>query len=514
MLTLRTSIAKNSIMLYIRMLITTGISVFTSRAVLEILGVIDFGIYNVVGGIVIVLGFVNGSLAGASTRFLTYAIGAGDKDKERHTFSTLLIIHRSVALFLAVIIEIVGVWFLYNKMNIPADRMGAAFWVLQCSVLTSTISLISVPYNSLIIANERMDAFAYISVFESIAKLGIVYSLLLLGNADRLIVYAILMCVLQITVRIIYGWFCRKNFSVTHSHMGFDKHLTKQMAVFIGWKINGDLAFVGCGQGLNIVLNMFFGPVVNAARGISVQIQNITNTFIQSYQMALQPQIIKSYAGGNLSYMRRLVIICSKYGFYLMLMVAFPILNYTEFILNLWLVRIPKDTVFLVRIILLVCFITPLRQPLIQSINATGKIKRFQIIEGTILLMAVPVAYIGLRYFQFSLFTVMVSYLCIEYIAQIARIWIVLPYIEFSYREYSKEILYPIGKVTIVLVAIHLFIKSFLSNTNWEIFCGLCLSELLCITICFSLGINSIERQQIIMFITNRIKQCKNRNIP
>lgn len=153
--------------------------------------------------------------------------------------------------------------------------------------------------------------------------------------------------------------------------------------------------------------------------------------------------------------------------------------------------------------------------PAIDTIHKRNrKIKRFQIIEGTILLMAVPVAYIGLRYFQFSLFTVMVSYLCIEYIAQIARIWIVLPYIEFSYREYSKEILYPIGKVTIVLVAIHLFIKSFLSNTNWEIFCGLCLSELLCITICFSLGINSIERQQIIMFITNRIKQCKNRNIP
>lgn len=344
-------------MLYIRMLITTGISVFTSRAVLEILGIVDFGIYNVVGGIVIVLGFVNGSLAGASTRFLTYAIGAEDKEKEKHIFSTLLIIHRSVALFLVVIVEIIGVWFLYNKMNIPADRMVAAFWVLQCSVLTSTISLISVPYNSLIIAYERMDAFAYISVFESIAKLGIVYSLLLLGNVDRLIVYAILMCIIQIAVRIIYGWFCRKNFSVTHSHMGFDKHLTKQMAVFIGWKINGDLAFVGCGQGLNIVLNMFFGPVVNAARGISVQVQNITNTFIQSYQMALQPQIIKSYASGNLSYMRRLVIICSKYGFYLMLMVAFPILNYTESILNLWLVHIPEDTIFLVQIILLVCFI-------------------------------------------------------------------------------------------------------------------------------------------------------------
>lgn len=513
MSTLRTNIAQNSIMLYIRMLITTGISIFTSRAILEILGIVDFGIYNVVGGIVIVLGFVNGSLAGASTRFLTYAIGTGDKEKEKRTFSTLLIIHRSVALFLAVIIEFVGIWFLYNKMNIPAERMTAAFWVLQCSVLTSTISLISVPYNSLIIAYERMDAFAYISVFESVAKLGIVYSLLLFGDIDRLIVYAIFMCILQIIVRVIYGWFCHKNFAITHSHMRFDKYLTKQIANFIGWKINGDLAFIGCGQGLNIVLNMFFGPVVNAARGISVQVQNITNTFIQSYQMALQPQIIKSYASDNLTYMKQLVIICSKYGFYLMLMVAFPILNYTEPILKLWLVHIPDNTVFLVQIILLVCFISPLRQPLIQSINATGKIKRFQIVEGSILLMAVPVAYIELKYFQFSLLKVMVSYLCIEFIAQIARIWIVLPYIKFSFNEYFKTILRPIGKVVIVLLPVHFFIKSCFSDTNFEVFCGLCLSELLCVTICILLGINSIERQQIISFIINKIKQCKILNI-
>lgn len=495
------------------MLITTGISVFTSRAILGILGIVDFGIYNVVGGIVIVLGFVNGSLAGASTRFLTYAIGAGDKEKEKRTFSTLLIIHRSVALFLAVIVEIVGVWFLYNKMNIPVDRMTAAFWVLQCSVLTSTISLISVPYNSLIIAYERMDAFAYISVFESIAKLGIVYSLLLFGDIDRLIVYAIFMCILQIIVRVIYGWFCRKNFAIAHFHTGFDKHLTKQIANFVGWKINGDLAFVGCSQGLNIVLNMFFGPVVNAARGISVQVQNITNTFIQSYQMALQPQIIKSYASGNLSYMGQLIIICSKYGFYLMLLVAFPVLNYTEPILKLWLVHIPEDTVFLVQIILLVCFITPLRQPLIQSINATGKIKRFQIVEGSILLMAVPIVYIELKYFQFSLFTIMFSYLCIELLAQIARILVVLPYVDFSYRKYVLVILCPIGKVVAGLVAVRFFIISYLSNTNWEIFCGLCLSEVSCVIICALFGMSSSERLQIMSFICNKIKQCKNQNI-
>ena len=196
-----------------------------------------------------------------------------------------------------------------------------------------------------------------------------------------------------------------------------------------------------------------------------------------------------------------------------MLMVAFPILNYTETILDIWLVHIPNDTVYLVQIILLVCFITPLRQPLIQSINATGKIKLFQIIEGTILLMVVPIAYIELKYFQVSLSTVMATYLCIEYLAQIARIWIVLPHIKFPYWEYTKVILYPIWKVLIILTAIHYFIVGFFSNGNWKIFCGLCLSELLCIVICFTFGMSADERKRILLIITNKIKQCKKRNI-
>lgn len=499
-------IVKNSIILYVRMLFTMGISVYTSRVVLDILGVTDFGIYNVVGGIVVVLGFISGSLAGASTRYVTFALGSGGDDKVQRIFSTLLILHRVVALFLMILVEIVGIWFLYNKMNIPENRINAAFWVLQCSVLTSTISMVSVPYNSLIIAYERMDAFAFISMFESIAKLAIVYLLLFLGNIDKLIIYAILICGLQLVIRLIYSSFCRKNFKICHTYFDFDWKLIKEIFVFVGWKINGDLAFIGCGQGLNIVLNLFFGPVVNAARGISVQVQNMINTFIQSYQMAFQPQIVKNYASGNFDYMEGLVIISSKYGFYLMLMIAYPLLNYTGAILDLWLVTVPDDTIFLVQIIILVCFISPLRQPLIQSINATGKIKRFQILEGTTLLMVIPVVFVGLKYFHFTLFIAMYFYLCIEYIAQIIRVWVVLPYIRMSYMKYFKSILAPIAKVLIVLIGIRFFITSFFVGNIWNFVGGLILSEICCFVTCFVLGINRIERKRMITFITTKLK--------
>lgn len=502
------NIAKNSILLYIRMLITMCISLYTSRAILSILGVTDYGIYNVVGGVVTVVGFVNGSLAGASTRFITFTIGCNDRYRERQTFSTLLNIHKIAAVLLIVIVEIVGVWFLYNKMNVPANRINAAFWVLQCSLLTTAISLISVPYNSVIIAHERMDAFAYISVFEYTAKLGVVYLLLLFGNADRLIVYAVLICIVQIFVRLTYRWFVVKKFRYLYvANRSFDWTLTKEIAKFIGWKINGDLAFIGCNQGLNIVLNLFFGPVVNAARGISVQVQNLVNTFVQNYQIAVQPQIIKSYAAGELNYMQSLIIACSKYGFYLMLIVAYPILNYTQPILTLWLENVPDYTVFLVQIIILVCFTSPLRQPLIQAINATGNIKRFQIYEGTILLLAVPLAYIELKYFSFTLQETMISYLCIEYIAQIARIWIVVPSVEMKFLSYFLSVLFPICKVLIVLLVVSLIILPIFQQSTFDELLGIIMSEFFCVGACLLVGMKKAERNWVILHIKRKLNK-------
>jgi len=504
----RNRIAKNTLMLYGRMLITMCISLYTSRAILSILGVTDFGIYNVVGGIVSLIGFLNGSLAGASTRFITYATGKEDEIAQERTFSTLIIIHRIIAIILIVIIEIIGVWFLYNKINIPAERLNAAFWVLQCSILTMSISLVSVPYNSLIIAYERMDFFAVISVCESVAKLGVVYVLMLFKNTDRLIVYAVLIAMVQILVRIAYGWFCHSHFPVARSRGIFDKKLLKQIFSFIGWKINGDIAFLGCTQGINIILNLFFGPVVNAARGISVQVQNLVNTFIQNYQIALQPQIIKAYAADDLPYMRALITSCSKYGFYLMLLVAFPILNYTSPILVLWLKHVPEYTVFLVQIILLVCFISPLRQPLIQAINATGKIKKFQIIEGSLLLLSVPVVYIELKIFHLSLVAAMVSYMIIEYITQIMRILIVLPYVGMPYKDYFVSILLPILKVILILTFFRFIIINIVDGSSVvSTIVGVGISDIVCLVVCFLVGMVKTERQQVIMLLKSKLKK-------
>lgn len=503
----RNRIAKNTIMLYGRMLITMCISLYTSRAILSILGITDFGIYNVVGGMVSLIGFINGSLAGASTRFITYSTGKEDETDQSRTFSTLIIIHRIIAIILVVVIEIVGIWFLYNKLNIPVERLSAAFWVLQCSILTMSVSLISVPYNSLIIAYERMDVFAVISVCEAVAKLGVVYMLLLFKDMDRLIVYAVLIAMVQILVRITYGWFCHSHFPVARSRGIFDKRLLKNIFAFIGWKINGDIAFLGCTQGINIVLNLFFGPVVNAARGISVQVQNLANTFIQNYQMALQPQIIKAYAADDLPYMRGLIVACSKYGFYLMLLIAFPVLNYTNPILVLWLKQVPEHTVFLVQIILLVCFISPLRQPLIHAINATGKIKKFQIIEGSSLLLAVPVVYIELKIFHLSLEMAMISYMIIEYITQILRILIVLPYVNMSYKNYLTSILLPIFKVILILIFFRLIIINVVNGCSiMSTIAGVAISDIVCLVVCFLVGMDKTERHKMIMLLKSKLK--------
>ena len=490
------------------MLITMCISLYTSRAILSILGISDFGIYNVVGGMVSLIGFINGSLAGASTRFITYSTGKDNETDQARTLSTLIIIHRIIAIILIVVIEIVGTWFLYNKINIPEERMNAAFWVLQCSILTMSVSLISVPYNSLIIAHERMDVFAVISVCESVAKLGIVYMLLLFNNADRLIVYAVLIAIVQILVRVAYGCFCYSQFPIVRTRGVFDKKLLTDIFAFIGWKINGDLAFLGCTQGINIVLNLFFGPVVNAARGISVQVQNLANTFIQNYQMALQPQIIKAYATDELPYMRTLIVACSKYGFYLMLLIAFPVLNYTDSILELWLKQVPENTVFLVRIILLVCFISPLRQPLIQAVNATGKIKKFQIIEGSSLLLAVPVVYVELKIFHSSLEMAMISYMIIEYITQILRVLIVLPYINMSYRNYLTSVLLPIFKVILILILFRSIIVNIADGYSIaSTVVGVAISDIVCAIVCFLVGMDKTERYKVIMLLKSKLKK-------
>ena len=446
-------IAKNTLMLYIRMLLIMGVSLYTSRVILKTLGVEDFGIYNVVAGVITMLSFLTGSLGGASSRFITYALGKNDVENVKQVFSSILYLHVALAILVFIVGETIGLWFVYNKLVIPVERLNAALWVYHCSVLTMMVSVISVPYNSLIIAHERMSAFAYISIIEVVLKLAIVFLLLYLPY-DRLATYAVLLLLVQILIRLSYNVYCGKHFleaKVTPKRNGT---IIKDMLSYTSWTLASGVAVVGYTQGLNILLNMFFGPIVNAARGISVQVQSAIMNFVSNFQTAMRPQIIKSYAVNNLDYMHKLVVMSSKYGLLLMLFLTIPIIVCIHPILKIWLDIVPDHTANFVIIMLIAGLIEPYKVALLNAIHATGDIKKFQIYESVCLLLVLPIAYIFLKWYDVSPEIVMIIYLIIQFVTQIVRMLIVLPRISMPMFHYFKMILFPLLKILPFVIAI------------------------------------------------------------
>ena len=326
-------IAKNTLLLYFRMIFMMAVSLYTSRVVLDALGVEDFGIYNVVGGVITLFSFVNGAMSSSTQRYITFELGKGNTSQLQKVFQTSMNVHLLVALLILFLGETAGLWFFYEKMVIPPLRMVSAFWVYQFSIFTMMIMVVSVPYNAVIIAHERMSTFAYISVFEVLLKLGIVY-LLYLTSSDKLIVYAALLCFMQLLIRVIYGYYCSCHFDETRYQWGWDSKLFREMLCFGGWNLWGGFAAVLFTQGVNILLNLFFGPAVNAARGIAVQVQGAVTQFSTNFQTAINPQITKSYAVGDYAYMHSLIFHSSKFTFLLLATISFPVLLETEMILQ------------------------------------------------------------------------------------------------------------------------------------------------------------------------------------
>lgn len=442
-------IAKNTLLLYVRMLFMMLVSLYTSRVVLNTLGVVDFGIYNVVGGVIAMLGFLTGSLGAASSRYITYDLGKGDVAIMKRTFGNIKSIHYILAGVIILIGETVGLWFVVTKLQIPTERAIAALWVYQCSILSSMMAVISVPYNATIIAHEKMSAFAYISIVDAILKLLIVY-LLVVVPYDKLIIYAVLLFVIQSFDQIVYIVYCSKHFEETHSRCCYDKKLFKEIFAFAGWTMNGNLAVMGYTQGLNILLNMFFGPAVNAARGIAVQVQGVCQQFCVNFQMALNPQLTKSYAQDDLQTMHSLLIKSSKFSFYILYIIAVPLMFEANLVLKLWLGIVPEHTVSFLRLILVVGLLYTLSNPMIVSVHATGKLKKFQIIEGTMLLMIVPIAYFLLKVFGIAPEVVFVVHIIVETCTQYARVRIVLPMIQMKLKTYLREVILPIIMVAII----------------------------------------------------------------
>lgn len=431
-------IAKNTLILYVRMLFMMAVSLYTSRVVLKVLGIDDFGIYNVVGGVVALLGFINNSMCSATQRFITFALGQGDKYQLQIVFNTSIQIHGLIAFIVLILGETVGMWFLYFKMQIPPDRLNAAFWVLQCSLLSTCVGIVSVPFSADVTAHEKMSIFAYFSIYDAVMKLVIVY-LLTIISFDKLIVYAFMFLLVGITQQCCYIYYCHRHFEESLFKRVWEKELFKEMTGFAGWSVFGNLSFVFYTQGLNMLLNVFFGPVVNAARAIAVQVQNAVQQFVGNFQMALNPQITKTYAQKNMDEMYNLMFRSAKFSFYLLFFLSLPVLLETNFILNIWLKTVPENTVVFLRIMICTSLIYTISNPLIIANQATGKVKKYQAVCGSTLLLILPISYVCLK-FGCPAYSVFIVHFAMEAIAQLTRMIMLRPLIGLHVHDYIKNV--------------------------------------------------------------------------
>jgi O-antigen/teichoic acid export membrane protein len=433
-------IAKNTAMLYFRMLVIMCVTLYTSRVVLNTLGIEDFGIYNVVGGIVVMFTFLNSAMVASTSRFLIFELGKRDYNQLKKVFSASLCSHVAISFIIFLLAETIGLWFLAHKLVIPEDRMSAAHWVYQFSIFSSLVSLTQVPYNAVIIAHERMNVYAYVTIVEGVLKLIIVY-LLIIGGFDKLKTYAILVFVVALIIAMIYRLYCRKNFEECEFSLHRDKALYKELFSFSVWDAYGGFAIMGMGQGLNMLLNMFFGPTVNAARGLAYQMQGAISGFGNNFMVAVKPRIIKLYAENNVTQMMELVFGSSKYSFFLVYIFSLPLLLETSFILELWLKIVPAHAVSFCRLVLINELIWSMRSPIVTSFHAVGQIKVANLVCGSLFYLVVIVSYFCLKK-GLSPESVFIVTIVVSLIVQITELFLLKRLILFSVRVYVKQVVW------------------------------------------------------------------------
>lgn len=499
-------IAKNTLFLYFRMFLIMGVTLYTSRVTLKILGIEDYGIYNVVGGIVMMFSFLNGSLSGATSRYLTFELGKKNYIRLNQVFNTALLIHVFLALIIIFLAETIGLWFFYEKMTIPEARQDAAFWVYQISVLTTVFSLTQVPYNATIIAHENMKIYAYIGIFEVIGKLLIVY-LLLLSPIDKLIFYALLFFILQVSIMLFYRVYCAKFYSESSLKLYKDRALYKEMFSYAGADLIGNISVLAQGQGLNILLNMFFGPTVNAARGIAYQIQGAVTQFSNNFMTAVKPQIIKSYAEGNIEAMLELVKQSSCFSFYLMWLISFPICLEANYILGIWLGEFPEHTISFLILIIVLCLVQTLKTPRSTMFHATGHLKLVNLIVGSILCAAFPLAYLFLK-MGYEPESVFIASNISMFLSELASIMILKRYINYSIKDYLTTVHFRCLLVTVIsfIIPFYLYDK-YMEESFIRLILTCVITTISVIFTVLAIGMNKAMRKKIFCFIKNKIKK-------
>lgn len=449
-------IAKNTLFLYFRMILIMVVSLYTSRIILNELGVEDFGIYNLVAGVVILFSFLSNAMITATQRYLSIAIGKKDEKYIQAVFSTSLLSHFFLIFFIFLAAETIGLWLINAKLEIPADRMSATNFVYQLAILTTCVNIIRIPYNASIIANERMSFFAYVSIVETFLKLAVVWALAITPG-DKLVIYSFLLLLVAIVIDIAYWYYCQRFLLANKFYLKTNKKLFVELTSFSVWNLFGGLADIGYKQGTNIILNLFWGVSINAVLGITNQIRNALVPFIGNLQLAVNPQMVKSYALGDYEYFKILVYRISKYSYFLMLIIVFPIIFNIDLILELWLKNPPEHTAIFAILTSVYCLVDSLTGPLWAAMQAGGKIKRFQIVTGICLLLNLPVSYLFLMY-GYAPSVVLIIQIVITGFTVGVRVLFVKYYLQFSIRNYVREVIFPIVFVTALSLPIALYI--------------------------------------------------------
>lgn len=495
-------LAKNTIYLYLRTLVVMLITLYTSRVVLQTLGAADFGIYNVVGGIVVMFSFISGAMATATQRFMSFALGKGDDNEVQRIFSLSLLLYYVIAGIIIILAEVIGLPFLITQMNFPDDRWVAVHWVYQLSILSFCINIIRTPYTASIIAYERMTFFAVISIIENVLKLTIVF-MLVLFNGDKLIIYAILMtAVIGITNFIYYFW-CRKNFPTCSYNYFWDRNMFRSLLGFSGWSMFGSLAVIGASQGVNIIFNIFTGVLVNAAMGIAGQVQSAVTSFVSGFQTAMSPQLVKLYAAGEIQQMNTLINMTSRLSFCLIFLFGMPAIVYCRQALDLWLVEVPEFTLQFSQLMIAFSMIEALSAPIFFSVQATGKIKYYQILISLLLLLNLPFTYVMLK-IGYSPIECLAIRVVLQFIIHLARVIYLGKIFTFDLRKYSKEVMGRAFLLILMVLPFSLWLLNRDINVSLLSVFGFILFNLHNMALVYLVGIKTEERE----LLNSRIKHA------
>lgn len=502
-------IAKNTLFLYFRTILIMMVSLYTSRVVLNTLGIEDFGVYNAVGGVVAMFAIISGALSNAISRFITYGIGQGDKDRLNIIFCTSVNIQILISIFVLILCECVGLWFLNFKMNIPVERMVPANWVLHCSLLTFVVNLISVPYNASIIAHEHMNAYAYISIVDALLKLTVAY-MLIVSPIDKLIAYSVLLLVASIAVRLLYSYYCHRHFLESKYHFIYDKKLFKEMLGFAGWNFFTNGASILNTQGVSLLVNVYFGVALNSARGIATQAEGAIQQFVTNFTTAVNPQITKSYAQGDRQRMFYLICKGSKFAYLLMLLFSIPIMFEANYVLKLWLNIVPDHTSTFLILTFVGAMVTTLGNTGYTACMATGNIKSYAIWVTTVGSFVFFISWVA-YYFGAPVEATYIIYIMVYIVVNIVRLYIMKRLLNFPIMMFVKEVLGKIALPTIASLIVPFIIVITLPMGIWRTLLTVLTSVLWTAACSFLLGFTRGERMIIMNKTSCMLNKIKSR---